>query len=89
LFEITPCIPLKINRRFGETYCLHRHEAGKQAALLAKCFMLISCLAYSSTMMMEATYYSDMSVHFQRTTRLYIPEDRTFKELVTGFFVEL
>jgi hypothetical protein len=27
---------------------------------------------------MEATRYSETSVDFQRTTRCYIPEDRTF-----------
>jgi hypothetical protein len=37
-------------------------------ALLASCFVLVSFLATCS---------SDISVDFQRTTRLYIPEDRT------------
>jgi hypothetical protein len=38
---------------------------------------LISCLSYSSTLKMEETYSSETSVVFQRTTRRYIPEDRT------------
>jgi hypothetical protein len=33
----------------------------------------VSCLAYSSTLMMEVTYSSEMSVDFQRITQHYIP----------------
>jgi hypothetical protein len=35
------------------------------------------CLADSSTLKMEVTYSSETSVDFQRTTRRYIPEERT------------
>jgi hypothetical protein len=45
-------------------------------ALLATCFTLLSCLAYSSTLKMEAKYYSESSADFQWNTWLYIPEDR-------------
>jgi hypothetical protein len=45
-------------------------------ALLAACFTLVSCLSYYSTMKVEATYSSEMSVNFERTTRRYIPEDK-------------
>jgi hypothetical protein len=34
-------------------------------------------LAYSSTLKMEVTCSSETSVDFQRTTRRYIPEERT------------
>jgi hypothetical protein len=47
-------------------------------ALLATNFKLASCLAYSMTLNMEATRSSEKSVHFQRTTLYYIPEDRSF-----------
>jgi hypothetical protein len=40
-------------------------------------FMLVSCLAYSSTLKMEAICSSDTSVDFQQFTRRYIPEDST------------
>jgi hypothetical protein len=40
------------------------------------CFSLVSCLAYSSTLMMEAACSSETSVDFQWTTQCYIPEDR-------------
>jgi hypothetical protein len=46
-------------------------------ALLAKCFMLISCLAYSSTLKRKTPGFSEMSVPFQRATRRYIPENRS------------
>jgi hypothetical protein len=36
---------------------------------------LVSCLAYSSTLKMEAKCFSETLVDFQRTTRRYIPED--------------
>jgi hypothetical protein len=41
-------------------------------------FMLVSCLVYSSKLKMEATCSSETSVDFQRVTRCYIPEDRSF-----------
>jgi hypothetical protein len=40
-------------------------------------FTLISYLAYSLTLKMEATCSSKMSVDFEWTTQRYIPEDRT------------
>jgi hypothetical protein len=43
---------------------------------LATCFMLVSCLAYSLTLKMEAAYSSENSVDFQRTTRRYFPEHK-------------
>jgi hypothetical protein len=46
-------------------------------ALLATCFMLVSCLAYYLTLKIEVTYSSKTSVDFQWTTQHYIPEDRT------------
>jgi hypothetical protein len=38
---------------------------------------MVSSLAYSSTLKMEATCSSETSVEFQRNTRHYTPEDRT------------
>jgi hypothetical protein len=48
-----------------------------QRLCLPPAFTLVSCSAYSSTLKMEAVYYSETSVDFQRTTRRYIPEDGT------------
>jgi hypothetical protein len=46
-------------------------------AMLATCFMVVSCLAFSLTMKMEATGSSEMPVDFQWTMQCYISEDRT------------
>jgi hypothetical protein len=40
--------------------------------VLATCLMLVSCLAYSSTLKMKVTCSSEMLVDFQQTTRRYI-----------------
>jgi hypothetical protein len=48
----------------------------KARALLVACFMLVSCLAYSSTLKMEVTCSSESSVDFQRITWRYIAEHR-------------
>jgi hypothetical protein len=64
-WDITPCSPVKLNQRFG--------------GRLDACFMLVSCLAYSSTLKMEVTCSSGMSVDFHHNTWRYIPEDRTLQ----------
>jgi hypothetical protein len=61
-WDIPPSRPLKVNRRFEGTN-----------RLLATCFMLISCLPYSSALSMKAAYTSETPVDFQRTTRRHIP----------------
>jgi hypothetical protein len=66
-WDITPCSPLKADRLFGGIYRLHLQQA----------FTLVSYLAYSSTLKMEAICSSEISVGFQRTTRRYLPEDGT------------
>jgi hypothetical protein len=43
---------------------------------LSICFILVSFLAYSSTLKMEATCSSEMCVDYQQTTRRYVQEDR-------------
>jgi hypothetical protein len=44
---------------------------------LPPAFMLVSCLAYSSTLKIEAIYSSEISADFRRATSHYIPEDKT------------
>jgi hypothetical protein len=69
-WDMTPCSPLSFNRRFGGTHRL-RH--------LLACWFLAELI--SSTLKMEAIYYSEMSVDTQRTTRRHIPEDDTLHGL--------
>jgi hypothetical protein len=66
-WDITPCRPLKFNRRFKGTYYVCFPPA----------FTLVSCSAYYSTLKMEAICSSETSVAIQRITRPYIPEDST------------
>jgi hypothetical protein len=42
-------------------------------------FTLVSCMAYSSNLKMEAEYSSEESVDFQGTTRCYIPDSKQSK----------
>jgi hypothetical protein len=44
---------------------------------LPSAFTTVSCSTYSSTLKMEAIFFSQTSVEFQRTTRHCTPEDRT------------
>jgi hypothetical protein len=78
-WDTTPCIPFKVNRRFGATYHLRfqgqsisqeRHPRQSSVSHLT----LVSCSAYSS---MEAICSSETTVDFQRTTERYIAEDST------------
>jgi hypothetical protein len=73
-WDITPCSPLKVNRRFGGTYRLNLCPAYH---LLARWFI---ARAYSSTLKVEAKYTSETSIYFQRNTRRYIPEDSTLQD---------
>jgi hypothetical protein len=80
-WDITPCRPLKVNRCFAETCWIHLQgrktswtrnlrEAGSKQGSLKK----------------EATFPSETSIDFQRTTRCYIPEDTTLHFMVTDSF---
>jgi hypothetical protein len=55
------------------------------SVLLAGCFMLVSCLAFSPTPR-NTIFSSETSVGFHRTTRRYIPEDITFTVIVVSAF---
>jgi hypothetical protein len=90
IWDITPCSRLKANRHFGRTYRVflqgrriyrtrYQRESRWQEIwiCLASVFTLVSCSAYSSTFKMEAVCSPETSIDFQRTTRLYIPEDST------------
>jgi hypothetical protein len=67
----------QINYSFHRIYQLGAHTI-YSILLLAACFMLFSCLAYSSTLKMEATCFSETLVDFQWTTWRYISGDRHF-----------
>jgi hypothetical protein len=88
LWDIRPCSPLKVNRYFGGTCRFHlqsrrisQERNGREAGSKQRYFTLLSCLTYSSILKMKATCSSETSVDIQRTTRRYIPEDRTLHYL--------
>jgi hypothetical protein len=51
----TMYIPMKVNRRFRVTYYIHLQGWKVIQARNRHCFMLVSCLAYSWNLKMEAT----------------------------------
>jgi hypothetical protein len=94
-WDITLCNPLKVNRYFKRTYGLHLqgwrvsqernyYETGSKQRLLTSCFMIVSCVAYSSIMKTEVTYSSERSVDSPQTTWHYVPENRTFHNHYCG-----
>jgi hypothetical protein len=64
-WNIMSCGPVKGSRRFREAYCLHF-----QQCLLIACFMPVSCLAYSSTLIIGAMCSSDSWVGCHHTKQL-------------------
>jgi hypothetical protein len=54
----------------------------RRVVLLATCFVLVSYLAFFSTLKMEAAYSSEKSVDSRQITRPYIPQDRTLQNRV-------
>jgi hypothetical protein len=51
-------------------------QAINQPVLPATCFMMVSCVAYSSPLKMKAKYSFWISSNFQRITRRHIPVKR-------------
>jgi hypothetical protein len=72
-WDTTFCSLLKESQHFRRT--CRRHLL----ALVAACFMLVSCFLYSLTLMIDATCSSEMSADIQWTTACYIPGERTSK----------
>jgi hypothetical protein len=56
---------------------LFKHRDNFTAGKQSVCFRLASCLDYFSTLKMEATCSSEMSVEFRRTTWYYTTEEKT------------
>jgi hypothetical protein len=76
-WDVTPCSPLKVNRRFGRTYLLHFQDRRLSQGRIyreASRARLVSYVAYSSVLKIEETYPSETSADFQWATRHYIPE---------------
>jgi hypothetical protein len=81
--NIKLCSPLKSTKVSEEHFAsiFRVEEKVKQESKLAAYVVLVSSLAYLSTLKMKATRSSEMSTDCQRTSRNYIPEDRTLYNL--------
>lgn len=62
---------VKINRHLWEEPVASIVRQAKQVTSLVPVSLLISCLDCSSTLSMEATFPSEMSVDLEPTTRCY------------------
>jgi hypothetical protein len=62
-WDITPCSPRSVD--VSEEYVAFISES--KTGLLTTCFMLVSCLVYSSTVKTEAAGCSETLIDFQRT----------------------
>jgi hypothetical protein len=71
-WDVMPCSPVEVHRRFGGTCRLHFQS------VLALIFLLVPSSAHFSTRSMEATCSSETSEDFQRTTRCCGPEIELF-----------
>jgi hypothetical protein len=80
-WNITPCSPLSVNRRFGGTYRLHlqdrKSKLSKNACHLLSCWYLAQLIFL--TLKMEAMCSSETSVDTQQTTWRHIPEAGTLQ----------
>jgi hypothetical protein len=92
-WDVVPRSLLKVTRRFRRTCHNHfhgwsasqtrsHHEADSKQRNAVACSILISCLANSSALKMEAIYSSETFVYFQWITQCYIPEDRILQIIV-------
>jgi hypothetical protein len=67
--------------------CNKQHQS-----LLANCFMLVSCMAYFSTLKMETRCSSETSSDFHLTAERYVLDDATLQyqsKLLWPLFYEL
>jgi hypothetical protein len=82
-----PCSPLKDNRRSGEAYLLHLQRPrisqtrSQNEASCKLCFLLVSFYVFSSTLKMEAIFFPENLVDFQRTTRRATEERKLFMRI--------
>jgi hypothetical protein len=96
-WDVTPCSPLKVSRRFGVTHHFHlqgrrisraRNQRERWQAEPEHIFTVVSYSAYS-TVKMEAICSSETPVDFQRTIRRCIPEDSILQDRLCGLVVRV
>jgi hypothetical protein len=86
-WDITPCNPLKFNRRFGSISLPFSVPKRKLTIyLLAACFMLDCCLAYHSILMMDET--SDCTPLYPKCLHSHCCENFKFNVVKDGFSID-
>jgi hypothetical protein len=78
IMDITPLSLEEVNRLFGGIFRLYLKGIKVSQARTQLTF----CLAYSSTLKLEAIEFSATSVGFHQTTRHYVPGSRTLRSLL-------
>jgi hypothetical protein len=76
LWDIMPCSPVKVNRRFGGFYCFYLHDRRVNQIRDQHGAGSKQRLAYSSVFKMKPVCSTETSVDIHRNTRRYISEDR-------------
>jgi hypothetical protein len=71
-WDLTPCSPLKVNRRFGGTFRFH-----VQGRRISQVRNQREAGSKHSSALKKKICSSETSVDFQQTTRFYISDDRT------------
>lgn len=77
-WDIMLCTLVKVNRHLGVTYCLNLQDQRLSHALLAACFVLVSCLAYFLILKMVTCSLKKKqkkNLNFTRLWRYYTPEE--------------
>jgi hypothetical protein len=89
---ITPCVPLKANRRFDRTHRLHLHNRINRIRYQRECTQLATFFQASIFLgLFDTEDGGDMflrnSIDFQRTTWRYIPDDSNLAYCVWNMLI--
>jgi hypothetical protein len=76
---MTPSSPVQVHGHFGGTNCIHVQGEKASQAPLDACCLLVTCLAHSSILNMDAVRSSEMSVNIWRTTRRHITQNSNLR----------
>jgi hypothetical protein len=74
---VTPCSPVDVHRRFGETCFQHEGRSNESAnrVVLFDCLFSVAWWVSSSIFKMEVVCFSETSVNLYRITQRHTPED--------------
>jgi hypothetical protein len=81
---------MEVRQCFGGTYCLYfqGRRVSQASKEKAACFVLVACLAYFSTLKVEAARHSVTSMDLYRTIRRHILEDSALHSAVWEPYIQ-